>query len=559
MKKNILKWLCAVIGRHGIKIVLLCMIQGLLGGSGVVYALLLKKGIDFAAAKDKNGFLIALLEVIALVLFQISLRAVSRWLEELSRSSIENKLKEQLFHVLLKKDYASVTEIHSAEWLNRLTSDTVVTADGAVGILPGLTGMTLKMLFAFVVLIRFEYRFLYVLIPGGILLILMTYSFRKTLKQMHKTIQETDGKVRIFMQEHIGSLMIVKSFSTEEKTITSARKRMAEHQSTRMLRNRFSNICNIGFAIAMNGMYLLGFAYCGFGIADGTISFGTLTAVLQLISQIQSPFANITGYLPKFYAMTASAERLREAELYTDDYTGDVADIEEVHRVYQNLSAIRFENVSFSYHADEDEKRIRNVDFTVSKGDYIAFTGHSGCGKSTVLKLMMSLYHCDSGSIYLQMQDASVLPMSGQWHRLFAYVPQGNQLMSGSIRDIVSFSDEHADENRIRKALEISCADAFIAELSEGLDTILGERGTGLSEGQMQRIAIARAIYADAPVLLLDESTSALDAHTERQVLENIRSMTDKTVVIVTHRPAALEICNKILEFFEHGTELLSK
>ncbi|MCQ2490074.1 MAG: ABC transporter ATP-binding protein/permease [Ruminococcus sp.] len=555
IKNSTVKWISDVVGKHKFKILLLCIIQAVLGGCGVLYAMLLRNGIDCAVEKDKPGFMAALISVILLILFQITLRAVLRRLDELTRSSVENKLKKQLFGVLLKKDYASVTRTHSEEWLNRLTSDTKVTADGTVDILPGIIRMAVQLVGALTMLVVIEYRFLYVLIPGGLIMLLFTYGFRKNLKKMHKAIQEADGKLRIFMQEHISNLIIVKSFSAEDKTAAAAQEKMSDHQDKRMKRNSFSNICNIGFAIAMNGMYLIGFAYCGYGIISAKVSYGTLTAVLQLITQVEGPFANITGYLPKFYAMTASAERLREAESYADDDSGHTADSEQVRNLYENeLASIRLSGVSFSYIQEDGEKTVRNVDFTVRKGDYVAFTGHSGCGKSTVLKLLMCLYKCDSGDIRLNMTDSSSVPMTSEWHRLFAYVPQGNQLMSGSIREIVSFADEKTDDERIAEALKISCADEFVRELENGTDTVLGERGTGLSEGQMQRIAIARAIYTNSPVLLLDEATSSLDEKTERQVLDNIRSMTDKTVIIVTHRPAALEICNKILDFSEEGT-----
>ena len=555
IKNSTVKWISDVVGKHKFKILLLCIIQAVLGGCGVLYAMLLRNGIDCAVEKDKPGFMAALISVILLILFQITLRAVLRRLDELTRSSVENKLKKQLFGVLLKKDYASVTRTHSEEWLNRLTSDTKVTADGTVDILPGIIRMAVQLVGALTMLVVIEYRFLYVLIPGGLIMLLFTYGFRKNLKKMHKAIQEADGKLRIFMQEHISNLIIVKSFSAEDKTAAAAQEKMSDHQDKRMKRNSFSNICNIGFAIAMNGMYLIGFAYCGYGIISAKVSYGTLTAVLQLITQVEGPFANITGYLPKFYAMTASAERLREAESYADDDSGHTADSEQVRNLYENeLASIQLSGVSFSYIQEDGEKTVRNVDFTVRKGDYVAFTGHSGCGKSTVLKLLMCLYKCDSGDIRLNMTDSSSVPMTSEWHRLFAYVPQGNQLMSGSIREIVSFADEKTDDERIAEALKISCADEFVRELENGTDTVLGERGTGLSEGQMQRIAIARAIYTNSPVLLLDEATSSLDEKTERQVLDNIRSMTDKTVIIVTHRPAALEICNKILDFSEEGT-----
>jgi ATP-binding cassette subfamily B protein len=193
---------------------------------------------------------------------------------------------------------------------------------------------------------------------------------------------------------------------------------------------------------------------------------------------------------------------------------------------------------------------LKGLDMEIGKGEYVAFCGPSGCGKSTVLKLLMSMYNLDEGQRYLQDAEGE-RAMDASWRGLFAYVPQGNQLMSGTIRDVVTFAEpkERLEDEKIHRALEIACAEQFVSELPEGLDTLLGERGAGLSEGQMQRIAIARAIFSERPILLLDEATSALDEQTEAKVLDNLRSMTDKTVIIVTHRPAALEITDKIIYF----------
>lgn len=410
-------------------------------------------------------------------------------------------------------------------------------------------------------MIVLDWRFACVLLPCGILLILFTYAFRKVLKRLHKQVQERDGKLRIFLQEHIGSMMIIRSFAAEQQTEDDAVTKMQAHKSARMKKNHFSNFCNIGFGIAMNGMYLFGVCYCGYGILLGTISYGTLTAITQLISQIQSPFANITGYLPRFYAMTASAERLMEIEYFSDDSENQALDIDDVQKYYtDHLRSFGLRNADFTYYPAVDSIKdlskdnqpivLKKISIEISKGEYVAFTGHSGCGKSTVLNLLMSIYRLDSGERYLIDSDGEKM-LSAEWHRLFAYVPQGNQLMSGTIREVVAFADKADMQNdeRINRALKIACADEFISELDGGIDTLLGERGTGLSEGQMQRIAIARAIYSDSPILLLDEATSALDEHTEKLLLQNLRSMTDKTVVIVTHRPAALEICDRVIDF----------
>lgn len=541
--KSALHFINEVAGKGRLYIIFLLLVQMVLGISSVFYALLLRGLIDGAVAHDSSKMITYCILFAALVAGQIALRAVLRFLEEYAKATYENEFKSRLFAGLLTHNYGAVTATHSGEWMNRLTSDTVVVSEGLATIVPGVAGMITKMAGALVIILIMEPRFAYILVPGGVLLVLLSYIFRKQLKKLHKQMQKKDGLVRIFLQEHLGSLMIVKAFGKEKDSLTEAESHMSEHKKARMRKNHFSNVCNIGFGAVMNGAYVFGAVYGAFGIYNGTMTYGTFMAMLQLISQIQNPFANITGYLPKYFAMLASAERLMEIEAYKKD---EVRAGDEVYNV--DNSTFGLSHVDFTYLPPVITEGdaimpivLKDYSLMIRKGEFVAFTGPSGCGKSTVLKLMMGLYTVDAGEVY------------GCDRLMFAYVPQGNQLMSGSIRDIITFSDKDktGDEVGIYRALHIACADGFIAELEHGIDTLLGERGMGLSEGQMQRLAIARAIYSDRPVLLLDEATSALDAGTEEAVLENLRSMTDKTVIIVTHRPAALKLCDRQVVFGE--------
>lgn len=548
MKQNkTVAWLWRVTGRKKGYIFALTVIQGIAGIIGVVYALLFRAIVDSAVGKDAASFRRYVLLIIGLVLVQLGISAVIRWLHELAKADIENTFKQRLLDNILRKDYASVSATHTAEWLNRLTSDTTVVAGGAVEILPGLFGTVVRLISALVMIIALDRWFAYILIPGGLLLIVLTYGFRGVLKKLHKNIQESDGRLRVFLQERISSLMVIKAFAAEKQTSAGAAEAMESHKKARLRRNRFSNVANIGFGAAMQGMYLIGVVYCAHGIMTGRVTYGTLTAIMQLIGQVQGPFANISGYLPRWYAMTASAERLMEVEGYADDM--QAADGETMRRYYtRDYRVLGLRNASFTYQPTGDEEMpvvLNGLNLEIRKGETVAFTGHSGCGKSTVLKLLMCMYSLSSGERYIDDQ-----PLTAYYRRLFAYVPQGNALMNGTIRDVVCFAQKY-DESRLHQALVIACADEFV----EDVNAELGERGTGLSEGQMQRLAIARAIYADAPILLLDESTSALDEATERRLLENLRNMTEKTVVIVTHRKAALSICDRVLEFAESGVK----
>lgn len=564
--RNVLAWLWQVTGRSKGCIGGLVILQAGLSGSGVIAAFLFRRLVDGASSGVPNDFWTAALMLAGLYIGENILGMLIRLLYEWINALLENRLKKRLFFCLLHKDYASVTAVHSGDWISRLTSDTAIVSNGLVDILPGLAGMASRLTGALIALFFLEPAFFYILIPIGCLMILATSSLRKVLKNLHRKIQEANDAVLSFLQEHVENLMIIRLFSMESKTAGAASQRMEQHKAARIKRSFFSSLCNFGFGILVDCGYLMSAAYCGYGILRGKISYGTFTAILQLVGQVQAPFANITGIVPQYYAMVASAERLMEVETYTEDQNDAVIPMDKISSFYQNqFESIGVKNASFSYQNYtnselETEKLhvIQRVNLEIHKGEYIAFTGHSGCGKSTLLKLLMCLYPLDAGERYIKFvkPDGKVAkcPLTASWRRLFAYVPQGNQLMSGTIREIVAFGDSEAmtQDKRLEQALQIACADEFVQTLKKGIDTPLGERGSGLSEGQMQRIAIARAIFSDRPILILDESTSALDEITEQKVLANLRQMTEKTVLIITHRPAALKICDRQIEMLEN-------
>jgi ATP-binding cassette subfamily B protein len=286
--------------------------------------------------------------------------------------------------------------------------------------------------------------------------------------------------------------------------------------------------------------------WCAFKLQKGEITFGELTAMTALIGQLQTPMLMLPAVIPKITAISAACERIMEVMNVPEQASADTVDADVLYGQMQDITA---KNLSFSYNRDPV---FQNVSLHIPKGGLTVITGASGIGKSTLLKLMLGVYKPSGGQLLIQ-TETDEIQVSRSVRSLFSYAPQGNLLLSGTLRENILLSCPNASEAQIRKALYVSAMDEYVATLPQGLDTVLGENGAGLSEGQAQRISLARAVLSDTPVLLLDEVTSALDAQTEALVLERICALPGKTCIAVTHRPAALALAAHRIEVTEHG------
>lgn len=550
------RWISDSIGKKKWMIVALCVFQGALAVSGVVFALLMRRTIDSAVAGNHVEFWQAGGMLTALIFVQILLRAGNRYLEEDTRAAMDNCLRRKVFGGILHNEYAKVTSYHTGELMNRLTSDTQIVTDGTVTLIPSLLSMGIRIIGVLVVMYTIEPWFTFIFLIGGCLMAGVSLFPRRWLKRLHRRVQETDGKVRSFLQECLESLLVIHAFGCEEKMEEKSADKMAEHRRIRRKRSNLSNLFSTGLSLVMQGGYLLGFIWCGFGILQGRISYGTLTAVIQLIGQIQTPFANLGSVFPKFTSMLASAERLAELTEQMQESVETSPEtltafprIEGKSRewVYEQMQEICFDQVSFRY--DLDRQVLNHDSFVIPKGEFVAMIGSSGIGKSTIMKLLLSVYQPEEGKIVMKLVDGEV-PLGVLPSGMFAYVPQGNHLMSGTIAEVVGFAQRSGeiDRERVVEACKAACADGFIRELPQGYDTLLGEKGAGLSEGQMQRLAVARAVYSECPILLLDEATSALDGETERQLIASLKKLPGRTVLLVTHRKEAWKLCDRVLE-----------
>lgn len=523
-------------------IILLAILNGLAAYAGVAMAMLAREIVDSAAYdKDMNRVIFFAILLILLTGAQIAIGVALRVTSFNVNSKMEISIKSRLFDTMIRKDYAKVTSYHTGELMNRITSDVMVITDAVVNIVPNVTFFLVKLIGILAVLFSIDWRFAIVFVIGALIVIAFMLFFKGKLKHLHKRAQESDGKTRSFMQESLASLLVIKVFNRYTRISDEADKLQWDNFRIRRKRNYIAIGASMGFSIVFVAAYMYGLVWGSFMILSGAITYGVLTEILSLVSQIQSPVQGLTSILPQYYQALASAERIMEIEEFPSEHQLKENAGIDFREIYGELESVEFDNITFSYGRDTV---LENTSLSIKKGDFVVITGISGIGKSTLTKLLLDVFPVNEGEIYLKLKDGKKIMVDRNVRNMFAYVPQGNFLLSGTIRENISFVRPEASDEEIMAAAKIACAD-FIDELPEGLDTVLGEKGMGLSEGQVQRVAIARAILCNAPMIILDEATSALDEATEIRLLNNIESFKNKTCILISHKKAANQVCNK--------------
>jgi ATP-binding cassette subfamily B protein len=541
MNMKLYTWLINKIRRRIPAIVLMTAAQVGHALFSVFFALGSRGVIDSAVSGDREAFLAACGKQAMIIGGILLCATVLRHLREKLRADLEMDWKQRLLHGLLHGDYAQVKNYHSAELLNRLNNDVNKVNEGILSILPGGAAMVTRLVAAVAVLGVLDARFTLFIALMGCVAVLATGLMRRKLKDLNKQVSEHDGRVSGFLQETLEKLLMVQAMDVSREVENRSDTLLETRYGIQRRRKNISLLSNTCVNIMYYGAGFLALTWCANRMLRGQMSFGSLTAVIQLVNQLQAPFVNLSGILPQYLAMVASGERLQELESIQGEPAPMDADPAEV---YCQMEALGAAQISFSYGRD---RVFRDAEFVLPKGAFAVITGASGIGKSTLLKLLLGVFRLDGGELYLQ-QGAERRILDRSTRRLFAYVPQGNLLFSGTIRDNLTLVRPRATQEELDRAVYVSCMDDFLPQLPQGLDTVLGESGTGLSEGQAQRLAIARAVLGGAPILLLDECTSALDEQTEDQVLRRLRALPDRTTIAVTHRPAAIALCDWRLE-----------
>lgn len=540
---NALKWIAKYSGAQLWWVAFLSLLTGGISFGYILLALVSKKILDIATGDAAGSLWIAALQIAGIIALQAFMNILYGNICIRAIGKIDMKLKQGLFDSLLHKKYTELNGFHSGEILNRFTSDVDTVIEGVIDIVPSAIALMTRLVAGLVVLFRIDAKFTVAAIAVGCFVFVAGKLYSKHFKHLHKELQSANGVVRSFIQECIENIIVIKSFANDNLIHNRLRDRQLEALKLMYKKQDVSNVANTGVYVLFTGCYYAALIWGAVNIGLNNITFGTLTAFLQILDQIKAPMASMSGLVPKFYSMVASAERLIELEKLNDEKS--VKTNESVDELYKHFKAIVFDKVDFSY---TDKTVLEQASAQIRKGELVAVAGPSGIGKSTMMKLILGLIEPKAGKVKIAFDDREIEINSGI-RGLFAYVPQGNMILSGTIGENIGFCKPNASAQELEKAAQLARIGDFIDTLPDKMNTHIGERGLGLSEGQAQRLSIARALLSDAPILLLDEATSALDEKTEKELIDNIRSLKNKTCIFISHKHRTIQMCDRILNF----------
>ncbi len=524
---SIVRW-CGCVRRQ---MLLICLMSVLMSLISLGIPLVTKGLIDGATSADssalwRNGLFLA-----GLIVLSRGSSVLTASVRNKASARLQKSLQAMVTQEVLGKEYAAVKRFHSGELVNRVFSDVNVIRNGVIGFLPSVLQTAVSFVGAAAILISMDWRFVPLLIGAGVIGSGLMVLFRDPMKRRHKRMQAAEDSLHAVTQETIENLRVVKASVSEARVIgqmDDCRDKLSQEQ---IRSGKLSILMNHG----MGSMFDLSWLVCNLWgcvkIYQGTFTYGSLAALIQLVGRIQSPIANAISLMSQAYNVVASAERLEEVLELPQEEMGQIPD---------GFDALCLENVCFRYE-DGPDGVLTDVSGTIRRGDFVALTGISGGGKTSLFQLLLGIYHPSSGTVCVEWKETKT-PVGKATRSLFAYVPQGNSLRSGTLYENLTMFTDHASPEDVQNAVRAACLEDVVREV--GLNAVLGERGVGLSEGQAQRVAVARALLSGAPILLLDEATSALDEETEAKMLRNISAMREKTCIIVTHRRAALAICD---------------
>ena len=523
-------------------IMLLCNL--LIAGCAVGYVFVSKKLVDVAVALFKSGgsgreLGVWAAAMIAIVLVRILVNAVRSFVQTTTEVKFKNALRRRLFDSLMHLRNESAVRLHSGDLLNRMLEDVRVVSSAFAVSIPSLIGTVFQLIAALVYLIILDWRLalvIIVVVPGGIA---VGKFVTRRIRNLTSDIRKSDASVQSHLQESIQHLSLLQSLEYTDVSTSELDGLQGTLYGNELKRVKFSITSRMLIGLAMQAGQVITFLWGAFGISTGAITYGMMTAFLQLVGQVQRPIIELSTKLPSLIHSSASIDRLNEIENLPHEEVGDPV-------LLEGVVGVKLEDVSFAY-ADSEKDVLEDFSFDFTPGSRTAIVGPTGVGKSTLIRILLSFLNPRKGKVELYVAGQEPVTISPSTRCNLVYVPQGNSLFSGTIRENLLMGNPEADDSQLESALRTAAAD-FVFGLPAGLETQCFEAGGGLSEGQAQRIAIARALLRPGSVLLLDEFSSALDAETETKLLKRLTTaLPDHTMIFITHREKVIEYCNSVL------------
>lgn len=497
-----------------------------------------KHAIDVASGAAGGSIYMAVGLMGALILCDFALGIGGVWVRNILGIKAQNRMQQHMLDRILRSEWEGKEARHSGDVLNRLGFDVNNVINFLTETIPSALSVLAMFVGAFVYLFSMDRVLALVTVAIIPVFVVVSKIYVRQMRRLTRLVRDSDSRVQSVLQETIQHRMLIKTLEGGPEMVGKLEHTQCELRHNvvrRTVCSVFSNfVLNFGFVMG----YLVAFLWAAVRLSGGTLTFGGMTAFLQLVNKIQSPARSLTKLVPAFVSVFTAAERLMELEESPLEEQGDPV-------FFDAPCGVRLRGVTYAY-SDGQRNVIENLDFDFTPGSCTAVLGETGAGKTTLVRMILALIRPQRGSVEIY-NGVSGREMSPRMRCNLVYVPQGNTLMSGTIRDNLRLGRIDATDGQMLGALEMSCAD-FVADLPLGLDTVCAERGGGLSEGQAQRIAIARALLRDRPVMLLDEATSALDPETECRLLRNLLADHTKTVIFITHRPAVMEYCDRTLK-----------